>query len=84
MQTKSIMRDIFNFLTTSSQNPENYSLFVKSLVTLAVLFGLDQAVVGEAGNLLTNTLVAVGMLISSVTGIIGLFRKVKLGRWSAN
>ena len=78
------MRDIFNFLTTSSQNPENYSLFVKSLVTLAVLFGLDQAVVGEAGNLLTNTLVAVGMLISSVTGIIGLFRKVKLGRWSAN
>lgn len=79
MQTKSII----SWLVTSSQNPENYSLFVKSLVTLAVLFGLDQTVVGEAGNLLTNTLVAVGMLISSITGIIGLFRKAKLGRWSA-
>jgi hypothetical protein len=79
MQTKSIM----SWLVTSSQNPENYSLFLKSAVAMSVLFGFDQAIVGEAGDLITTTLIAVGMLISAVTGLMGLFRKVRLGRWSA-
>lgn len=80
MTTKTVL----SWLVTSSQSPENYSLFIKSLVTLAVLFGFDQAIVGDAGNQITNLLVAVGMIISSATGLVGLARKLYLGRWSAN
>jgi len=67
----------------SASDPESVSLFVKSLITFAVLFGFDSAVVNEAGGYLTNLILAVGMIVSAVTGLVGLFRKVKLGRWSA-
>lgn len=67
----------------SASDPESVSLFLKSLVTFAVLFGLDTTVVNEAGGYLTNLIVAVGMGVSAVAGLWGLVRKVKLGRWSA-
>ena len=67
----------------SSASPENVSLTVKSLVTLAILFGLDSVVIEEGGGYLTNLLVGIGMVVSAGTGLWGLVRKVKLGRWSA-
>lgn len=71
-------------LITSSTSPESVSLTVKSLVTLAVLFGFDSAVVNDAGGYLTNLLVAIGMIVSALTGLYGIGRKIKLGRWSAS
>ena len=70
-------------LVMSSADPESVSLFVKSVATFVVLFGLDASVVNEGGGYLTNLIVAIGMAVSSVTGLWGLIRKVKLGQWSA-
>lgn len=67
----------------SASDPESVSMFVKSLVSLLLLAGLDQAVVNEGGGYLTNLIVGLGMLASSATGLYGLFRKAKLGRWNA-
>lgn len=67
----------------SSANPENVSLFIKSVVALAVLFGFDQAVINSVQSELANLCVGIGMVVSSVTALYGLYRKVKLGRWSA-
>lgn len=71
-------------IVLSSANPENVSLFIKSLVTFAVLFGFDAVVVSESGEYLTNLLVGVGMILTSITGLFGLARKIKLGKWSAS
>lgn len=67
----------------SSENPENVSLFLKSFATMAVLFGLDSTVVSQAQNSVASIITAVGMLISGVTGLYGLYRKIKNGQWSA-
>ena len=77
------MTQIINWFLTSSAHPENYSLFFKSAAALAVLFGFDSIIVNEAGGEISNAVVGIGMIISSVTGLIGLYRKAKLGRWSA-
>jgi hypothetical protein len=77
------MTQIINWFLTSSADRENYSLFIKSAAALVVLFGVDSAVVNDAGNQIANVIVAVGMLISAITALVGLVRKVKLGQWSA-
>ena len=71
-------------LITSSADPEKISLTVKSLLTLAVLFGLDSTIVNEAGGYITNLIVGVAMVISAGTGLWGIGRKIKLGKWSAS
>ena len=71
-------------LIRSSSNPETVSLFVKSVATFAVLFGLDTTVVNDAGGYLTNLIVGLGMFISACTGLYGIGRKIVLGRWSAS
>lgn len=70
-------------LMMSSADPESVSLFVKSLISFALLFGLDSTVVNEAGGFVINLIVGIGMVVSAGTGLWGLGRKVKLGRWSA-
>ena len=70
-------------IVMSSSDPESVSLFVKSLVAFAVLFGLDSTVVNEGGGYLTNLIVGFGMIVSAGTGLWGLGRKMKFGRWSA-
>ena len=75
--------DTIKSLITSSANPENVSLFVKSLGTLLVLWGLDATVVSQAGNQIVSIVTAIGMLISAGTGLWGLLRKYQLGRWNA-
>ncbi len=67
----------------SASNPENVSLFIKSLVTFAILFGFDQTIADQVGNYLADIVIALGMIVSAITGIYGLARKAKLGRWSA-
>lgn len=67
----------------SSADPESVSLFVKSLATFAILFGVDHTVVDQAGGQLTNLIVGVGMAASAVTALWGIVRKIRYGRWSA-
>ena len=77
------MKNFISWLVTSSSDPESVSLFVKSLATLAVLFGFDSMVINEVVGYLNNLIVGVGMIAAAVTGLLGLGRKVKLGQWSA-
>lgn len=74
--------EIFNWLITSSANPENVSLFIKSAVVLGALFGLDSTVISQAGNEVVHLIALLGMVVSSVTALVGLIRKLQLGRWS--
>lgn len=70
-------------LITSSKDPESVSLFISSIATFAVLFGLDNTVITEGSGYLTNLIVGFAMAASAGTSIWGLIRKVKLGRWNA-
>jgi len=70
-------------IITSSTDPNTISLFVKSLATFAILFGIDNTVVNEASGQLTNLLLGTGMVFTALTGLYGLIRKVKFGQWSA-
>ena len=78
------MKQTIDWFITSSKNPENISLFVKSMATIAILFGLDSSVVNDGGGYIGNLIVGLGMIAASLTGLWGLGRKIKLGRWSAN
>jgi len=76
-----------NFITwfmTSSADPEKVSLTLKSLGALAVLFGLNATVVGDLQNQLATLITGIGMVISSAVALVGLTRKIHLGRWSAH
>lgn len=68
---------------TSSDSPEKVSLTIKSIAAFAVIFGFDATVVNDAGNEAANIVTAIGMLIASGSALYGMFRKAKLGRWSA-
>lgn len=75
--------DFINWLIASSEDPNKVSLFIKSLVTFAVLFGVDATFADTAAGYLISIISATGMGIAAVMGIWGLFRKVKNGQWSA-
>lgn len=77
------MKQTIDWFITSSKNPENVSLFVKSLATVAILFGLDSTVVNDGGGYIGNLVIGLGMVAASLTGLWGLGRKITLGRWSA-
>lgn len=62
----------------SSADPESVSLTVKSIVTLLVLWGFDASVVNAVGNEVVNIIVAGSMLISAVTALVGILRKINL------
>lgn len=69
-------------LIASSADPEKVSLFIKSIVVLAILFGIDTTVANQAGGYLTSLVIGIGMVISAGTALWGLVRKIKLGRWN--
>ena len=79
MNTNSIL----TWISTSSANPENYSLTLKSLGALLVLFGVDSSVTDEGVGAIVSIITATGMLLSAITALVGIARKVKLGRWAA-
>jgi hypothetical protein len=68
----------------SSASPEKISMFVKSLAVFAVLFGFDKAVVDEAESQIANLVVLVAQVVTVLTALYGLLRKVKFGRWAAS
>lgn len=74
---------LLSWISTSSQDPAKLSLTLKSLAALLVLFGIDSAITDEGVGAIVNTVTATGMLISAITALVGIARKVKLGRWSA-
>ena len=67
----------------SSADPASLSLTIKSLATIAVLFGLDSVIVDEGAGHIVTIISSIGTLISAGVAIAGLVRKIKLGRWSA-
>lgn len=76
------METIKQFLT-SSDSPEKVSLTIKSLAAFLILFGFDNAVLNDFGSNAASLVAGLGMVISSATALYGLFRKARLGRWSA-
>lgn len=74
---------ILSWISTSSSDPAKISLTLKSLAALLVMFGVDSAITDEGIGAIVSIATAVGMLISAVTALVGLGRKIKLGRWSA-
>lgn len=68
---------------TSSTSPEKVSLTIKSLAAFLVIFGFDNAVLSDVGNQAATFVAGVGMVISALTTLYGLSRKVYIGRWSA-
>lgn len=75
--------NIINWFITSSSDNERLSLTIKSIATIAVLFGVDSVITNEGSGYIVTIITSVGTLISAVTGLYGLGRKVYLGRWSA-
>ena len=74
---------IWTWISRSSADPKNLSLTLKSLGALLVLFGVDSSVTDEGVGAIVSIVTAVGMLISAITALVGIARKVKLGKWSA-
>ncbi len=67
----------------SSADPERISLFIKALVTLGIIVGLDATVVSQLGNDVANVILKVIELGALLYSIVGGVRKLYLGRWSA-
>ena len=80
----SSMKKTIQWFITSSADPENVSLFIKSLATFAILFGIDTTIVNDAGGYIGNFIVGLGMIASALSGLWGIGRKIQLGKWSAN
>ncbi len=76
-------QSILEWISRSSANPENTSLTLKSLAALLVLFGVDSSITDQGVGSIMNIITGVGMIISAITALVGIARKVKLGRWSA-
>lgn len=87
------MNNLWTWLITSSQNPAATSLAVKGvligalpiLITVAGLFGFPLDAIGndviEGVVTLVNGALTV---VAAIVTLIGLFRKVQNGRWSAS
>lgn len=74
---------ILAWISTSSADPNKLSLTLKSLAALLVLFGIDSSIADEGIGAIVSIITAVGMLISAATALVGVGRKIKLGKWSA-
>lgn len=77
-------QSILEWLSTSSADPAKLSLTLKSLAAILVLFGIDSATTDAGVGSIVNIVAGVGMIISAITALVGIVRKVKLGRWSAS
>ena len=48
-----------------------------------VLFGVDSSMADEGIGAIVSIITAIGMFISAIGIVVGIGRKIKLGRWSA-
>lgn len=77
------MTNFIDWFITSSEDPTKVSLFIKSLASFAILFGLDSTVVSQAGNAVVSLITSLGVVVSAIAALWGLIRKFKNGQWSA-
>jgi len=77
------IKDYVKWFVTSSENKKNYSLFIKSVAGLLIVFGFDSATVNDGVGTITNMLEVFSALLLSANAFWGLVRKVVNGRWSA-
>lgn len=70
-------------LVTSSEDPQKVSLFIKNVLAFAVLFGLDKTIAESLQGMIGNIILGGGMIYTAILGFYGLYRKARLGRWSA-
>lgn len=82
------MNTFFNWLITSSANPKALSLTVRGfLVGLLPLFIMLTGATTEYAESLIDGIVNLVFFITSAGStlavVIGLFRKIKIGKWSA-
>jgi hypothetical protein len=94
------MRDIYNWFITSSADPKNTSLFIKGVIMSAGAFvvqaaavacnvglyciGVDSEIVNEFAGTMEALTFALMIIVGSVMTLMGLIRKIKVGRWSAH
>lgn len=93
------MTDIWNWLVTSSADPERTSLALKGAMTLGsgyilnavtafcglglVCLGIDAQWLEIAINIMVQLALGGLYIVGAATTAYGLYRKTKLGRWSA-
>ena len=70
------IKAVFDWFVFSSSNPEKLGLTIKSLLAFAVLFGFDNTLVDETSNAILSVIVAIGMLLTALSGGWGITRKV--------
>lgn len=81
------MDKIISKIITSSQDPTKISLTVKGFLLAFVPFfmvvsGLTEAELGETIDVIAQVVFLVTSLIALIPTVIGLFRKLKNGRWA--
>ena len=77
------LKDYIRWFVTSSQNKNNYSLFIKSVAGLLIVFGVDSATVNDGVGTITNMIEVFSALLLSANAFWGLVRKIVNSRWSA-
>ena len=70
--------NIIHWFIKSSADPSKLSLTLKSLIGLAVLFGIDGAVANEGVGHLVLFVTALGQILSAGLALYGFGRKVYL------
>ncbi|MFN3658161.1 MAG: hypothetical protein ACK4UO_12970 [Pseudolabrys sp.] len=93
------MKDIWNWVVTSSADPEKTSLALKGLLTFGsgyvlnavtalcgfglVCLGIDADWLVQVINFITQVALGALYIVGGGIALFGLGRKVKLGQWSA-
>lgn len=82
------MTNIWNWLITSSANPEQTSLTIKGLLVgiapiAVILLHLDTANYGALVDAIAGIIFWAGSILSAIMTIYGVMRKISFGRWSA-
>ena len=72
------MRKIFQWLVYSSANPQLISLTLKGFIPLLLLLGIDATAGQELTDVLSQSILAIGLVATSLTTLYGLVRKILL------
>ena len=82
------MKEFLTFLITSSKDPRKVSLTVRGALTalipvFLIVSGLSEADANALVDAIVDLVFWVTSIVSTVTVIWGLVRKIRFGRWSA-
>ena len=76
-------KDYIKWFVTSSVDKKNYSLFIKSIAGLLIVFGVDSVTVNDFVGTTTNFFEVISAGFFVIIAFLGLVRKVVNSRWSA-